>query len=71
MLPLSRRLAKHRVHLFDVVRVEADGRLVKDVSDVGQRRAQVADHLDPLGLAAGERPGRSIQAEIAEANAHE
>ena len=34
------------VHPRDVVRVQADGGLVEDVGDVGQRRAEVANHLD-------------------------
>src|ERR671922_853949 len=42
------------VHPLDVVRVEPDGRLVEDVGDVAQARAEVPDHPYPLGLAPGE-----------------
>ena len=49
------------VHPFDVMGVQPDGRLVEDVGDVGQRRPEVADHLGPLRLAPGQRPGRPVQ----------
>ena len=45
------------VHPLDVVRVQADGGLVEDVGDVGERRAEVADHLRALRLAARQRAG--------------
>ena len=58
VLPLSRRSLQQRVHALDVVRMQARGRLVEDVADVGERRAEVADHLGALRLAARERAGR-------------
>ena len=39
------------VHPLDVVGVQARGGLVEDVRDVGQRRAEVPDHLDALCFA--------------------
>src|SRR5262249_58229990 len=46
--------------------VQADGRLVEDVRDVGERGTEVADHLDALRLAARERARRAVEAEVAE-----
>ena len=54
------------VHALDVVRMEADRRLVEDVGDVGERRTEVADHLRPLRLAAGQRAGGPVEREVAE-----
>ena len=59
------------VHPLDVVRVQPDGRLVEDVGDVGQRRPELADHLDALGLAARQRARLPVQAEVAQADLHE
>ena len=63
---LVAQLEQQLVHPLDVVGVEADGRLVEDVGDVGERRAQVADHLGALGLAAGQRARRPVEREVAE-----
>ena len=49
------QLQQQVVHPFDVVRMQADRRLVEHVGDVGQRRAEVPDHLGPLRLAARQR----------------
>ena len=57
---------EERVHPLDVVGVQPDRRLVEDVGDVGQRRAEVADHPRPLRLAAGQRARRPVEAEVAE-----
>ena len=59
------------VHALDVVRVQADRRLVEDVGDVGERRSEVPDHLRALGLAAGERARRAVEPEVAEADLDE
>ena len=59
------------VHALDVVRVQARGRLVEDVADVGQRRAEVPDHLRALRLAARERARRAVEREVAEADVDE
>jgi hypothetical protein len=63
---LVAQLQQQIVHPLDVVRVHADRRLVEDVGDVGQRRAEVADHLRALRLAAGERARRPVEGEVAE-----
>jgi hypothetical protein len=55
------------VHPLDVVRVQADGRLVEDIGDVGERGPEVADHLGALRLAAGERARGTVEAEVAQA----
>ncbi len=59
------------VHPLDVMRVQADGRFVEDVGDVGERGAEVPDHLDALRLAARERARRPVEREVAEADLHE
>ena len=46
------------VHPLDVVGVQPDRGLVEDVGDVGERGAEVADHLGALCLAARERARR-------------
>ena len=52
---LVAQLQQEVVHALDVVRMQARGRLVEDVGDVGERRAEVADHLRALSLAARQR----------------
>src|SRR5918997_1094401 len=42
---LVAQLQQQVVNPLDVVRVQADRGLVEDVGDVGERRAEVADHL--------------------------
>ena len=59
------------VHPLDVVRVQADRRLVEDVGDVGERRAEVADHLGALRLAARQRARRPVEREVAQPDLHE
>ena len=56
------------VHRSDVVRMQADRRLVEDIGDVRERRAQVADQFDPLRLSPGQRSRRSVQGQISEAD---
>ncbi len=56
------------VHPLDVVRVQAHGRLVEDVRDVGQGRPEVAHHLDPLRLTTRQRRRLTIQREIPESD---
>ena len=59
------------VHPLDVVRVQPDGRLVEDVGDVGERRPQLADHLDALRLAARQRARRPVEREVAQPDLRE
>ena len=68
---LVAQLQQQLVHPLDVVRVQADGGLVEDVGDVGERGAEVADHLRALGLAARERARRPVEREVAEADLDE
>ena len=49
------------VHPLDVMRVQARGGLVEYVGDVGERGAEVANHLGALCLAARKRARRTIQ----------
>jgi hypothetical protein len=65
------QLQQQPVHPLDVMRVQTNSRLIENVGDVGERRAQVADHLDALRFPAGQRRGRSIEAEVAEADLDE
>ena len=66
VLPLSRSCSSRSFIRCDVVRVQADRRLVEDVGDVGERRAEVPDHLGALGLAPGERARRPVEREVAQ-----
>ena len=59
------------VHPLDVVRVQPDRRLVEDVGDVGERRAEVADHLGALRLAPRERARRPVEREVAQPDLRE
>ena len=68
---LVAQLQQQVVHPLDVVRVQADRRLVEDVGDVGERRAEVADHLGALRLAARQRARRPVEREVAEPDLHE
>jgi hypothetical protein len=58
------------VHPLDVVGVQPGGGLVEDVGDVGERRAQVADHLGALRLAARQRARRPLQRQVAQPDRH-
>src|SRR3712207_7321422 len=49
---------------LDVVRVQADGRLVEHVGDVGEGGAEVADDLRALRLSPGQRAGRAVEREV-------
>ena len=49
-----------------VARMEADARLVEDVHRVDQAAAEVLDHLDALRLAARQRVGLAVEAEVVE-----
>ena len=71
VLPLSRSSRSRLVHPLDVVRVQADGGLVEDVGDVGQRGPDVADHLGALRLAAGQRARGAVEREVAQADLDE
>jgi hypothetical protein len=59
------------VHPLDVVRVQADRRLVEDIGHVGKRRPELPDHFGSLRLAAGERARLAIEAEVTQADLHE
>ena len=62
VLPLSRSCSSSSFIRCDVVRVQPDGRLVEDVGDVGERRAEVPDHLGPLASPPDSVPaGRSSE----------
>jgi hypothetical protein len=51
-----------------VALVEADRRLVQDVEDAHQLRADLRGEPDPLRLAARERRGRAVEREVADAD---
>src|ERR687893_620644 len=53
------------------VGMQTRGRLVEDVGDVGERGAEVADHLGALGLAARQRARRPLEREVAQPDLHE
>ena len=63
-IALVAQLDEQLVHPRDVVRVQPDRRLVEDIGDIGQRRPQVPDHLDPLSLSPTQRPGRTRKAQV-------
>src|SRR2546425_7080587 len=56
------RVEQHR----PIARMEADRRLVEDVADTAQVRAELRRQADALGLAARERVGTPIERQIAE-----
>ncbi len=68
---LVSQLQQQVVHPLDVVRVQPDRRLVEDVGHVGERRAELADHLGALGLAARQRDRRPVEREVAQADLRE
>ena len=68
---LVAQLQQQVVHPLDVVRVHADRGLVEDVRDVGERGAEVADHLGALRLAARQRARRPVEREVAQPDLHE
>ena len=70
-IALVTQLPQQAVHPFDVVRVQADRRLVEHIGDVRERRAEVADHLGALGLAARQRARRAIEREVAQPDLRE
>ena len=59
------QLQQQLVHPLDVVRVQADRRLVEDIADVGERGSEVTDHLHPLRLAARQRARRTVERQVA------
>src|SRR5438093_1844462 len=59
------------VHPLDVMGVQARGGLVEDVGDVGERGAELADHLGALRLAARQRARRPVEREVAQPDLHE
>jgi len=61
---------KQSVHPLDVMRMQTGCGFVEDVGDVGQTRAHVPDHLGSLRLAARQRPGCSVQRQVAQTDLH-
>ena len=51
--------------------MQADGGLVEDVGDVGQRGAEVPDHLGALRLPAREAAGGPVERQVAETDLDE
>ncbi len=70
-VPFVAQLEQQAVHSRDVVRMEPDGRLVEDIGDVGERGAEVADHLSSLGLAAREGASGPFEREVPQADLDE
>src|SRR5262252_1569249 len=58
-------------HLHVVLRVEADARLVEDVEHAHQTRSDLGRQADPLRLAARQRRGTAVEAQIVEPDAEE
>ena len=65
------QLTQQGVHPLDVMGVEAGRGLIEDVGDIRERRADVADHLHALRLAAREGSRRPLEREVAEADLDE
>ena len=70
-VPLIAKPPEQIVHPRDVVRMQPDRGLVEHVGDIGQRGAEMANHLDPLSLTARQRSRCSIEGQVAEANLDE
>ena len=62
VLPLSRSRSSRSFIRWMSCGCRPDGGLVEDVGDVGQRGAELADHLDALRLAARQRARRPVAA---------
>ena len=62
------QLQQQVVHALDVVGVQPDRRLVEDVGDVGERRAEVADHLGALCLPTRQGARRPVEREISQSD---
>jgi hypothetical protein len=60
------QLQQQVVHPLDVVGVHPDSRLIEDVGHVGERGAEMADHLGALRLATRERARWAVETEVAE-----
>ncbi len=54
-----------------VASVKTDAGLVEDIENAAEARADLRGQADALGFAAGERGGRAVEAEIAEADGEE
>src|SRR4051812_41262539 len=61
------QLSEQAIQSSDVARVQSDAGLVEDVEHLGQAVPEVADHLYPLGLSAGEGGGFPAEAQVAQA----
>ena len=61
---LVAQLLQQLIEPMDVAWMEADARLVEDVGHVDKAAAEVLDHLDALRLAAGQRVGLAVQAQV-------
>ena len=68
VLPMSRSRLSVREQLAVVALVQADGRLVEDVDDAGQLRADLRGEADALALAAGQGGGGPVEREVVEAH---
>ncbi len=68
---LVAQLQQQVVHPRDVVRVHADRRFVEHVGDVGQRRSEMADHLDALRFSTGQGAGGAIERQIPQPDVRE
>ena len=51
-----------------VARVESDGRLVEDIEDSRETRADLGREADALHLSAGERRGGAVEGEVVESD---
>jgi hypothetical protein len=71
VLPLSRSRTSSSFIRSMSCGVQADRRLVEDVGHVGERGAEVADHLDPLRLTARQGARRPVEREVAQPDLHE
>ena len=71
VLPLSRSRSSRSFIRWMSWGCRPDGGLVEDVGDVGERGAEVADHLDALRLAARQRARRPVEREVAQPDLHE
>ena len=60
--------AKGVEQLVVVALVQADGRLVQDIQDADEARADLRGQTDALALAAGERRGRARERQVAQAH---
>ena len=67
----SKKPQQQVVHPLDIMRVQARGGFIEDIGDVGERGAEVADHLGALCLSPGQGARRPVEREVSQPDLRE